>query len=183
MWEIFETYSLLLLETLIAIILWMILRLLVMRVVKKRLKTTDFSDARKRITLKGFFAVLNVLAISAMVTIWSVDQGEILLFLSSVITVLGVAFFAQWSHLSNITSGIIIFFNTSTKIGDHIRIMDKDFDIEGEILDIGMMFFKIRNAQQEIISLPNNVILQKAIKTHVSKEAVNTEVTEEGNEH
>ncbi|MFT5820565.1 MAG: small-conductance mechanosensitive channel, partial [Crocinitomix sp.] len=30
----------------------------------------------------------------------------------------------------------------------------------------GLMFIKIRNAKGEIISLPNNIILQKAIKTN-----------------
>ncbi|MCC7454474.1 MAG: mechanosensitive ion channel, partial [Crocinitomix sp.] len=84
----------------------------------------------------------------------------------SIVTILGVAFFAQWSHLSNITSGIIIFFNTATKIGDEIKIMDKDVEIEGEIFDIGLMFFKIRTRDDEIISIPNNMVLQKAIKTN-----------------
>jgi hypothetical protein len=47
----------------------------------------------------------------------------------------GVAMFAQWSILSNITSGIILFF-FPFKIGDVIRIHDKDFPIEAEIEDI-----------------------------------------------
>ncbi len=182
MWKIAEGYSLLFLESFIALVIWMILRLILTRVVSRRLKLTDYSVARKRITLKSVFAVLNVILIGALVTIWSVDQKDILVFLSSMVTILGVAFFAQWSHLSNITSGIIIFFNTSTKIGDEIRIMDKEFDIEGEIFDIGMMFFKIRTTENEIISLPNNIILQKAIKTKVKKSKSGRMEAEEGSE-
>ncbi len=169
MMEIIETYSLLILQSFIALLLWMILRLILKKIVLKRLRLTDFSEVRKKITLKSVFAVLNILVAGVLVSIWSVDQREILIFLSSMVTVLGVAFFAQWSHLSNITSGIIVFFNTSTKIGDEIKILDKDFEIEGEILDIGMMFFKIRTAENEIISLPNNIVLQKAIKTSFKK--------------
>jgi small-conductance mechanosensitive channel len=167
--EIIETYSLLILQSFIALLLWMILRLILKKIVLKRLRLTDFSEVRKKITLKSVFAVLNILVAGVLVSIWSVDQKEILIFLSSMVTVLGVAFFAQWSHLSNITSGIIVFFNTSTKIGDEIKILDKDFEIEGEMLDIGMMFFKIRTAENEIISLPNNIVLQKAIKTSFKK--------------
>ena len=169
MMEIIETYSLLLLQSFIALLLWMILRLILKKIVLKRLRLTEFSEVRKKITLKSVFAVLNIILIAALITIWSVDQKDILVFLSSMVTVLGVAFFAQWSHLSNITSGIIIFFNTATKIGDEIKIMDKDFDIEGEILDIGMMFFKIKTTKDEIISLPNNIVLQKAIRTSFKK--------------
>lgn len=182
MWEIVEGYSLLILESFIALFVWMIIRLVLSRIVTKRLRLTDFSAARKRITLKSVFAVLNVILVGALITIWSVDQKDILVFLSSMVTVLGVAFFAQWSHLSNITSGIIIFFNTATKIGDEIKIMDKEFDIEGEILDIGMMFFKIKTTKDEIISLPNNIILQKAIKTNDKKLKASILPTEEGSE-
>lgn len=167
MFEFFDTYSAQFLFSAVAIATWIILRLLASFVVRRRLKINEFSAARRRMVLKSFGIVLNVLLISALVTIWSVRQEDILLFISSIVTVLGVAFFAQWSHLSNITSGVIMFLSTSTKIGDHIRIMDKDFDLEGEIFDIGLMFFKIRNVNGEIIALPNNIILQKAVKTNV----------------
>lgn len=171
--EFLKPYSLLMLETGIAVGLWIGLRILMRVLVTRRLKISQFSEARRRIALKSVNAVLNLIFVSAIIIIWSVEQADILVLLSSVVTVLGVAFFAQWSHLSNITSGVIIFFNTSTKIGDHIKIIDKDFDIQGEIFDIGFMFFKIKTKQDEIILLPNNIILQKAIKTQhpVGKES------------
>lgn len=180
--KVFEGYSLYLIESLVVIFVWMVLRFVLSRIVNKRLKLTDFSAARKRITLKSVYAVINLILFGALISIWSVDQKEILVFFSSMVTVLGVAFFAQWSHLSNITSGIIIFFNTATKIGDDIRIMDKDFDIEGEIMDIGMMFFKIKNSNNEIISIPNNIILQKAIKTNDKRLTASIFPTEEGSD-
>lgn len=177
--EFFKPYSLLILETAVAIGLWIGLRILMQVLVIRRLRISQFSEARRRIALKSVNAVLNLIFVSAIIIIWSVDQADILVLLSSIVTVLGVAFFAQWSHLSNITSGVIIFFNTSTKIGDHIKIIDKDFDIQGEIFDIGFMFFKIKTKQGEIISLPNNIILQKAIKTHHPGEG---ESSEEGSD-
>ena len=63
--------------------------------------------------------------------VWGVDQSELLIFLSTILKVLEVAFFAQWSIISNITSTLIIFFNQSIKIGDYLTIMDKEYEIEG----------------------------------------------------
>lgn len=164
MLELVEKYKEQLLETVIFIAVWFILRALLTTIIKRRLRKSGFKARRKRVAMRGVNLILNLVFISAVIIIWSVDQGQILFFLSSVVTVLGVAFFAQWSHLSNITSGIIMFFNTSTKVGDRIKIMDKDFDIEGEIFDIGAMFFTIQTDDEEMISLPNNIIVQKAIK-------------------
>lgn len=173
--EFLELHSRELITTAIAVGAWIVLRLIVGIIIRRRLRVNKFNGARKRMAVKSFSIVLNLIFLSALITIWSVEQQDILLLLSSVVTVLGVAFFAQWSHLSNITSGVIIFLNTSTKIGDNIKIMDKDFDLQGEIFDIGLMFFKIRTVEGEIISLPNNIILQKAIKTNVDLEAVKAE--------
>ena len=75
-----------------------------------------------------------------------------------------VYLFAQWSHLSNITSGIIIFFNHSVKLDDTIVILDEDYNIQGRISDIGLFFVRLKTKEGEEISLPNNVFLQKMIK-------------------
>jgi small-conductance mechanosensitive channel len=70
--------------------------------------------------------------------LFNVDQSRVLVFLSTILTILGVAFFAQWSIISNITSTLIIFFNHPVRIGDYLTIMDKDFQVEGKLSDIGL---------------------------------------------
>jgi small-conductance mechanosensitive channel len=79
------------------------------------------------------------------------------------LAVLGIAFFAQWSLLSNITAGIILFFNHPLKIGDTITIFDKDFNIAGKITNIGLFFMHIRNESNEKITIPNSILLQKMV--------------------
>mgnify|MGYP006129900129 FL=1 len=96
--------------------------------------------------------------------IWGVNKNELLLFISSFLTVLGIAFFAQWSILSNITAGIIIFINYPVKIGDTITILEKDNDIKGEIKDISAFFITLITENKELITVPNSVILEKTIK-------------------
>ena len=87
-----------------------------------------------------------------------------IIYVSSFLTILGIAFFAQWSILSNITAGIILFINYPVKIGDTITILEKDNNITGEIRDIGAFFITLRTPNKELITMPNSVILQKNIK-------------------
>lgn len=160
----FDIYWIEIIETAALLILWIVLRIVIKKLITKRLVLNEFSPARKKVTIKIFNTILNLVAAITLVLIWSIDKADIFLFISSILTILGVAFFAQWSHISNITSGLIIFFNQNTRIGDTIKLMDKDFDIEGKITDIGPFFLKIKTAEKEVISLPNNILLTKAIK-------------------
>lgn len=78
--------------------------------------------------------------------------------------VVGVAFLAQWSILSNITASLVIFFNHPVRIGDSIVIVEKDFNIEGRVIDIGIFFLIIENEEGNRITFPTNFFLQKLIK-------------------
>ena len=106
---------------------------------------------------------MNILAVIALIIIWGVQTKDIFLVFSSIATVVGVAMFAQWSILSNITSGIILFFSFPYKIGDLIFIHDKDFPIQGEIEDIGAFHVYLRTKEGEMIVYPNNLMLQVGI--------------------
>jgi small-conductance mechanosensitive channel len=97
--------------------------------------------------------------------IWGVDEKQLLIYITSFLTILGIAFFAQWSILSNITAGIILFINYPVKIGDTITILVKDSanNITGEIRDIGAFFITLRIPGKDLITLPNSIILQNNI--------------------
>ena len=94
---------------------------------------------------------------------WGVKGEQAFFVMSSILTVIGVALFAQWSILSNITAGIILFFSFPFKIGDRIRIMDKDFPVEAEIIDIDSFYTFLKTSEGEEICFPNNLLLQKGI--------------------
>ena len=96
--------------------------------------------------------------------IWGVDQKELLFFISSMLTVIGIAFFAQWSIISNITSTVIIFFNHPARIGDAVTVMDKDFQIKGRTSDIGVFFIIIKTDEGEKVTIPSNTFIQKMVK-------------------
>ncbi|WP_321286838.1 mechanosensitive ion channel domain-containing protein [uncultured Sunxiuqinia sp.] len=109
-------------------------------------------------------------ALIALTGIWGIEKEKLLLFISSVLTILGIAFVAQWSILSNITAGLILYFNHPLKLGDHIRILEKDFIIEGKIDDVTFFFVHIISADGDRITVPNSVILQKNISVKHTNE-------------
>jgi small-conductance mechanosensitive channel len=56
------------------------------------------------------------------------------------------------------------FFNHPVKIGDSIVVLDKDYQVEGKISDIGMFFMIIKSTEGDQISIPTNVFMNKMIK-------------------
>ncbi len=125
-----------------------------------------FPNQKARI--EGFRKILHLISWGVVAVlifiVWGVDQKELLLFVSSFLTVLGIAFFAQWSLLSNITSSLILFLNHPAKIGDTVLILDKDFPSEGAIREIGIFFIHIETAPGEMITVPSSLFLQKMVK-------------------
>lgn len=116
--------------------------------------------------LKYMYLIINLAAVVILIIIWGVDPKNILVTLSSIFAIVGVAMFAQWSILSNVTAGIIIFFTLEIKIGDKIEIHDKDFPIVAEITDIKAFHICLRSITGERILYPNNLLLQKGITRH-----------------
>ncbi|MBT5720181.1 MAG: mechanosensitive ion channel, partial [Gammaproteobacteria bacterium] len=93
--------------------------------------------------------------------IWGVDYNGVLLFGSSVIAIGGVALFAQWSILSNLTASVVIFFNYPARIGDYVRIIDAENTLEGKIVDIKVFQVLLIDSEGNLINYPNNLLIQK----------------------
>ena len=147
------------LETVIAIVLFLLLRLGISKLISRTVTKSLLQKTRGKIIKKIFLIVLVFITFIFIFSVWGIKQSELYLFLASVLTVIGIALFAQWSHLSNITAGIIIFFNPSVKLDDTVAIIDKDHEVEGRISDIGLFFIKLKTKEGEEINLPNNIFL------------------------
>jgi len=152
------------LETAIALVLFLVLRIISAKLIDRTVSQSLLQKTRGKIIKKVIQIVLALIVIIFILTVWGVNQSELFVFMASVLTVIGIALFAQWSHLSNLTSGIIIFFNHSVKLDDTIAILDKDFEIEGRISDISFFFVKVVTKEGEEVTMPNNIFLQKMIK-------------------
>lgn len=149
--------------TLVVVLLYIILRISIAKVVKRFAQLNEVLEHRTNLIIKYINLLLGILALISITIIWGVKKDQILLFISSVFAVVGVASFAQWSILSNITAGIIIFFSYPFKIGDKIKIHDKEYPVEGEIEDIKAFYVVLKTNDGELITYPNNLLMQKGI--------------------
>ena len=152
------------LETIIAIALFFILRFVSKKSLAKIQTKYAYSKYRIRPIQKSINLFIFVTLVIVFIAIWGVQQTNVLTFITSVLTVIGIAFVAQWSILSNISSAIIIFISHPVKLGESITIIDKEFDIKGQVSDIGLFYVILKTDTNEKVMIPNNIFLQKATK-------------------
>jgi small-conductance mechanosensitive channel len=149
--------------TIILLAIIIFLRIVTAKFIRRYAKLSSIMENRTNLVIKYIHLLINILAIIGIIVIWGVQKDDIFFTLSSVTTVVGVAMFAQWSILSNITSGIILFFFFPFRIGDVILVHDKDFPIQAEIEDIKAFHIYLKTMEGERITYPNNLLLQKGI--------------------
>lgn len=147
----------------IVLLLFFIARIITAKIVRRFAKVSQTLEHRSNLVIKYFNILLASISVIAIFIIWGVKPQNVILVFSSVFAVIGVAMFAQWSILSNVTSGIILFFSAPFKIGDTIKIHDKDFPIEAEIEDIRGFHTYLKTAEGELITYPNSLLLQKGV--------------------
>jgi small-conductance mechanosensitive channel len=147
----------------ILLVVIVLLRIVAARFVRRYAFHSAIMEHRANLVIKYIHLLINIILLTGLIIIWGVQKKDILLTLSSVTTVVGVAMFAQWSILSNITAGIILFFFFPFRIGDIIIVHDKDFPIKAEIEDIKAFHIYLKNDKGERITYPNNLLLQKGI--------------------
>ncbi|TNF48408.1 MAG: mechanosensitive ion channel, partial [Bacteroidetes bacterium] len=144
-------------ETIIAISVFIVLKIFITGYFERVVARNIASKNRIKVVKKALNIILVSILLIVLFSIFGVDQSELAMFLGSVLTVIGIALFAQWSFLSNITSGVIIFFNHTAKLEDVVTIIDKDYEIEGRISDIGLFFVILKTKDHEQIVIPNSV--------------------------
>ena len=145
------------------IVVYPVIRFIINKLIVNVAKLNLYNKAHSKM-IKKTLNILNIFVIATvLISIWGVDTKNLLVALSSVFAVIGVALFAQWSILSNITAGIVIFFSLQFRIGDKIKIHDKDFPIEATIKDLKAFHVYLETNDGEKITYPNNLILQRGI--------------------
>ncbi|MCR4029253.1 MULTISPECIES: mechanosensitive ion channel domain-containing protein [Flavobacterium] len=159
----FKEYSREIIATIILIAILIVLRMIIAKLVKQFAATSQLFEHRTNLVIKYINILMNILVTTTLILIWGVKTDDIFLTVSSIATVIGVAMFAQWSILSNITAGMVLFFSFPFRIGDTIKIHDKDFPIEAEIEDINTFHVSLKTKEGEKIVFPNNLLLQKGI--------------------
>lgn len=161
-----EIYASKMIESLIVLTIFLCLRVVTKKLIDKTIADKIVQKTRSQLIRKAINFIILTVCLIILLIIWGVKQADLAVFVGSILTVIGVAMFAQWSLLSNITSSIILFFGHSVRIGDSISIMEtKDYEIRGEVLNIGLFFTNIKLIDSDDeITLPNNIFIIKTIK-------------------
>jgi MscS family membrane protein len=170
----FNTYTLEIIETIILILFFIFLNFTLKKILVGIGKRGNINVARVKLIGKYITVTLILIALLIEALILGAEPSQIALVFSSVFAVVGIGLFATWSILSNITSGIIMFFSFPYKVGDKIMIHDKDFPIEAVIEDIGAFQLHLRLDNGNLVTYPNNLMLQKGV-TLIEKDALDEE--------
>lgn len=169
--DIFFTYEYQIIWTAIVVFGLLLLRFALKQSAKRTARRDELNFARTRLIYKYINVLVSFIAFFSLLLIWGVEVRELTVIFSSIFAVIGIGLFAIWSILSNITSGIIMFFYFPYKIGDKIQIHDKDFPIAAIIEDIKAFQLHLRTEKGELVTYPNNLFLQKSISL-LKKDAI-----------
>lgn len=135
------------------------------RLTKKYTIKNSIEPNRRKLILNVFYLIYVLSALFVLLLILGIEFKQFGVFASSILAVLGVGFFAQWSMLSNLTASVILFFYHPMRIGHTIRILDKEYDLTGEIKDITAFYVLLHIPEtKKNITIPNIIILYKGIE-------------------
>jgi MscS family membrane protein len=158
-----ETFDIQILLTIAVVIFTFIARRITKKLIIRYVKLHDYSLSRKAYVTKVFNFIILSTALLFLSLIWEFSVKGLSIYFVSFFTLVGVAFFANWSILSNITASLVLFFNYPFKIGDEISIFEGDKSITGKVVDINLFNIKLLGENNEIIAYPNNLALQRPI--------------------
>lgn len=173
-----EIYQTELITTGFLLVFLIIIRFILIALITKISRKNGINLARIHLMNRYVSVTLFLIALLSIPFIFGTNYKDLALVFSSIFAVMGIGLFAIWSILSNITSGIIMFFSFPYKVGDKIQIHDKDFPIEGIIEDIRAFQLHLRLDNGDLVTYPNNLMLQKAV-TLIKKDAID-ELFEDG---
>ena len=167
----FETHQKEFIITGIILAVFILIRFIANFTVTKIGRRSGINEARIRLIRRYVTVTLFSIMLLVEAFVFGVEFTEIAVIFSSVFAVIGIGLFAIWSILSNITSGIIMFFDFPYKVGDKIEIHDKDFPVRAIIEDIRAFQLHLRLDNGDLVTYPNNLMLQRAV-TLIEKDAI-----------
>jgi len=165
-----KLFNIQIIETLIILGCYIILYFIFKTTINNFLKKTRLERSRRKMAIRAVQLFSTTALVILLTGVWGFEQNEILLFASTILTALGIAFFAQWSLLSNITSSILIFFNHPEKLGDYIKLLSKDYQYEGEVTEMNYFFVHIKTNDNRIITIPNSHFFEKSLSVTEKKD-------------
>ncbi|NAW60621.1 mechanosensitive ion channel [Vibrio sp. V31_P5A7T61] len=133
-----------------------------LRVLDKTVGQREDSDRLQRVKwlLKTSLFVMILLGI---MMIWGIELRGLLVIGSSLFALIGVALFASWSLLSNITSFLVLFIQNHCRIGSWVKIIDGGNFIEGRLVDMTLFNVVLETLDGNRVLYPNNLFIVRPV--------------------
>lgn len=135
-------------------------RLLFRRAIGRIAQARRMTPARVS-TVNRAAAFLTTLILAGLLAIiWSIRFQSLALASGAILATIGIALFAQWSILSNVTAGIVMFWRFPIHVGDRVGMLsDKEFSA---VVDEFTLFFVIlQDDAGNKVTVPNSLMLQQ----------------------
>ncbi len=155
----FSVYMLNVILSLLVLILYLLLRRIAAPKIDEFVEQGHLKEVvgDKANTTLSLFSI--VISIAVILFIWGFDFKGLLAISASILAITGVAMFASWSILSNVTAFFLLLANKSYRRGDFVRVINLDNYIEGYISEINLFNTKLISENREVIICPNNFLV------------------------
>lgn len=105
---------------------------------------------------------LRLLFTFVLLIVLGVDLSVIPTFLGSFLAIVGVACFAAWSILTNVTAGLVIFAAKDLQVGDKVKVIDERESIIGTVVEFRLWSVVMRTDDGGLAYVPNISMVQRA---------------------
>ncbi|WP_214000729.1 mechanosensitive ion channel domain-containing protein [Arsukibacterium sp.] len=165
----FSPVTLQLIISLCVVVLYFIVSRRVMPMLYKLIASSQLkADLNKRAAVV-FHILLVLVMIVVLSIVWGVDIRGLLVLASSMIAVIGVALFAAWSLLSNITAFFILLGQKAFAEGMEVRVVDGANFLEGRIVEINLFSTVLLTKDNEQVVYPNNLLISRPVVVSAKK--------------
>lgn len=161
--EWYLNYEVHILFSILIIIAYFIFRVVVKPKIETYISRDNLNSETLRTALFSFNILSGILTLILILFVWGFNFKVLFAFSTGLIAITGVALFANWSILSNITAFFILLIHQSYKTGNLIRVIDSDNYIEGKILEISLFSTKLMTHDGEMIVYPNNLLVTRPV--------------------
>ncbi|WP_261373373.1 mechanosensitive ion channel family protein [Rheinheimera sediminis] len=147
----------------VIILIYIVLSRRIAPFVYRTIAASVLKDEMNRRALVVFHILLFLLLVVVLSVVWGIDIKGLLVLASSMIAVIGVALFAAWSLLSNITAFFIMLGQRNFAPGVDVRILDGANHVEGKVMEINLFSTVLLTKNNEQIVYPNNLIVSRPV--------------------
>ncbi|WP_199886122.1 mechanosensitive ion channel domain-containing protein [Pseudoalteromonas sp. T1lg23B] len=121
-------------------------------------------DAHRQLRAELLLKIITaIVLICLLLVFWGIELRGLLVLGSSLFAMLGVALFAGWSLLSNLTSFLLMFIQNYCRVGHWVRIVEGANYIEGCIIEMGLMNVVLKNVDGHRVIYPNNLFVTRPV--------------------